>query len=165
VRCARHPDVETNLACGKCGTPICPKCLVQTPVGARCPTCANLRKLPVYEVSTTYYSRAVVAALGGGAALGAAWYFIEHYVPFGGWFLFLIAAGIGYAVGEITSRAVNRKRGRGLQLAAAGGVIASYVVRSVILQPNAGFIDAFVDLWGLLALLIGVVIAVGHFRG
>ena len=146
MRCASHPDVETNLACGKCGTPICPKCLVQTPVGARCPTCANVRTLPVYEVSTTYY-------------------LVEYYVPFGGWFLFLIAAGIGYAVGEITSRAVNRKRGRGLQFAAAGGVITSYVVRSVILQPNAGFIDAFVDLWGLLALLIGVVIAVGHFRG
>src|SRR5207248_9703096 len=38
--CARHPSVETFLRCGRCGTPICPKCLVHTPVGARCPTCA-----------------------------------------------------------------------------------------------------------------------------
>ncbi len=163
MKCARHPDVETNLTCGKCGTPICPKCLVQTPVGARCPKCANVRRLPVYDVSTTYYTRATVAALGGGAALGAIWYFIQYYA-FGGWFLFLIAAGVGYAVGEIVSRSVNRKRGRGLQVVAAGGVITSYIVRSVIFAPNVGFQDIFVDVWGLIAVVIGVVVAVSHFR-
>lgn len=44
MRCALDPDTETNLTCGKCGQPICPKCLVQTPVGARCPQCAALKQ-------------------------------------------------------------------------------------------------------------------------
>ena len=36
TRCAEHPDVETGLRCGRCETPICPKCMIMTPVGARC---------------------------------------------------------------------------------------------------------------------------------
>lgn len=40
MRCARHPSVETELSCSRCGTPLCPRCLVQTEVGQRCPTCA-----------------------------------------------------------------------------------------------------------------------------
>jgi hypothetical protein len=39
--CSRHPKVETGLKCGRCGTPICPRCMVYTPVGIRCPDCAN----------------------------------------------------------------------------------------------------------------------------
>ncbi len=35
MKCATHPEVDTNLRCGKCGKPICLRCLVQTPVGDR----------------------------------------------------------------------------------------------------------------------------------
>ena len=38
--CARHPKVETLLRCGRCDTPICPKCMVHAGVGIRCPECA-----------------------------------------------------------------------------------------------------------------------------
>jgi hypothetical protein len=40
--CARSPDVETDLRCGRCDVPICPSCLIQTPVGIRCPDCAEV---------------------------------------------------------------------------------------------------------------------------
>ncbi|WJW66975.1 hypothetical protein OZ401_000221 [Candidatus Chlorohelix allophototropha] len=39
--CKRHPTIETGLKCGRCGTPICPRCMVYTPVGVRCPDCAR----------------------------------------------------------------------------------------------------------------------------
>lgn len=39
--CKRHPAIETGLKCGRCGTPICPRCMVYTPVGVRCPDCAR----------------------------------------------------------------------------------------------------------------------------
>lgn len=40
IYCARHPKTETLLRCGRCGTPICPRCMVQSGVGIRCPDCA-----------------------------------------------------------------------------------------------------------------------------
>jgi membrane associated rhomboid family serine protease len=39
--CYRHPGRETNVACSNCGRPICPDCMVSTPVGMRCPECAR----------------------------------------------------------------------------------------------------------------------------
>src|SRR5262245_41825997 len=50
VQCARHPEVETALRCSRCDTPICPRCLIQTPVGARCRDCARLARSPVYTM-------------------------------------------------------------------------------------------------------------------
>ena len=61
MRCAAHPQTETYLSCGKCGKPICPACLVQTPVGARCKKCANVRPDLVYHISTPYLLRAIAA--------------------------------------------------------------------------------------------------------
>ncbi len=41
--CYRHPDRETAVSCSSCGRPICPDCMTPTPVGMRCPECANQR--------------------------------------------------------------------------------------------------------------------------
>ena len=42
VRIPRQPPrVETALSCASCGTPICPDCMVQTPVGIKCRNCAR----------------------------------------------------------------------------------------------------------------------------
>ncbi len=38
--CAKHPNVQTALACGKCGRFICPRCITHTPLGMRCADCA-----------------------------------------------------------------------------------------------------------------------------
>jgi len=160
MRCARHPDIETDLRCGKCEQPICPKCAVQTPVGARCPKCAALKKLPVYEISTIFYIRAIAAGLATAAALGAIWPFI----PLGGFFLFFVALVIGYLIGEAISLAVNRKRGPGLQIVAGISVFVSYAVRSLIEVSEHGFLHAFADVYGLIALILGIIVAVGLLR-
>ena len=159
MRCARHPDVETDLKCGKCEQPICPKCAVQTPVGLRCPKCAALRKLPVFEVSTIFYVRAIAAGLAVATILGAIWPFI----PLSGFLLFFIALVIGYLIGEAVSLAVNRKRGPGLQIIAGISVIVSYVVRSLIELPH-NFLHTFADVYGLIALVLGIIVAVGLLR-
>lgn len=41
--CYRHPNRETAVSCSSCGRPICPDCMTPTPVGMRCPECANQR--------------------------------------------------------------------------------------------------------------------------
>ena len=37
--CPRHPKEETRLTCGRCDQPICPRCMVYTSTGLRCPDC------------------------------------------------------------------------------------------------------------------------------
>jgi len=160
MKCARHPDIETNLRCGKCGQPICPKCVVQTPVGARCPDCAAMKRLPVYRVPTSYYARAVGAGFATGAALGAVWPFI----PLGGFLLLIIGAGIGYAIGEVISLAVNRKRGPWLQVIATLSMVMSYLVRTAIDAPSAGFLDSLFSVHGLIAMVLGVIVAASTLR-
>jgi hypothetical protein len=134
--------------------------MVQTPVGARCPQCAALKRLPVYEVPVIFYLRATGAGLVSAAALGAIWAFI----PWAGFLLFFITLVIGYAIGEVVSLSVNRKRGPGLQIIAGISVVMSYVVRSLIEAQPHGFLDEFVDTFGLISLVIGVIVAVSLLR-
>ena len=157
MRCATHPEVETNLRCGKCDKPICPKCMVQTPVGARCPDCARLYKLPTYRVSTQYYLRAVGTGLGMAIVCGIVWGVLAGLLPFFFLNLFL-AAGVGYAIGEVVSLSVNRKRGTGLAIVAGLAVAISYLV-NLFLPWGFGF-----RLFDLLALALGIFVAVTRLR-
>ncbi len=157
MKCTYHPDVETNLRCGKCGKPICPKDMVQTPVGAKCRDCAKLYKLPTYQVSTKHYLRAAGTGLGIAIICGIAWGLIGGVVPF--FYLnLLIAAGVGYAIGEVISRSVNRKRGTGLAVIAGGCVVISYLVG--IFSPLGLHFWVF----DILALALGIFIAVNRLR-
>lgn len=157
MQCAKHPNVETNLACGKCGKPICPKCLVQTPVGVRCSECAQLKSLPTYQVSTGYYLRAVGVGIGIALACGLAWWAINLILPF----LFLrllIAAGVGYAIGEVISLSVNRKRGTGLAIVSGSCAALAFAI------PNVFFTSVGLNLWGLLVLAVAIFMAVIRIR-
>jgi hypothetical protein len=152
VPCKRHPSVQTNLYCGKCGDPICPKCLVQTPVGARCPTCARMSRLPTFNISGKYYLRAGGAALGLGIATGLVWAFFR-VVPYFGFFSFLIGAAVGYGIGEGISLAANRKRGPILAAVAGFAVVISYVT-SILVPWGRPFY--FFD---IITLIIGIAVA------
>jgi hypothetical protein len=164
VPCARHPDVMTTLRCGRCGTPICPKCMVQTPVGARCPKCARLYKLPTFRVSRGYYARAIGTALGMAAVTGLLWGVFNNLV---GFFYFglgnlLLAAGVGYAIGEVVGLSVNRKRGRWLAVIGGAGVAVAYVVN--IFTFGRLPLDIVRIVLDLVSVGVGVYVAVGRLR-
>jgi membrane associated rhomboid family serine protease len=54
--CYRHPNRETGVSCSNCGRPICPDCMTPTPVGMRCPECANERtKVTRGAVAPSHY--------------------------------------------------------------------------------------------------------------
>ena len=155
MKCAVHPHVETALRCGKCGKPICPKCMVQTPVGARCRQCAKLHKLPTYQVSVPHYLRAAGTAIGIAIVGGVIWWLVEGFLPF---FLgLIIAPAIGYGIGELVSLSANRKRGRGLAIIAGIGVGISYLVTILAGSIPFGLLNIGLD---LLALALGVYVAV-----
>jgi hypothetical protein len=172
VPCAADPQVETSLRCGRCDTPICPRCLVMTPVGARCRECARLRAHPVYDVQPQHYLRAAAVGLGitlvGGLVLAS----IPVFRLFG---LVLL----GWATGEAVTVAANRKRGTGLAviaatatvlgtlgaqgLLAAGAVPASVPLDlRLVLALRVALAQLF-SLWGLF-LVLAVVLAVGRVR-
>jgi hypothetical protein len=159
--CARHPAVETGLRCGRCDTLICPRCLVQTPVGARCPDCANVRRIPTVDVSPVYLARGLAAAIAGGAATGAFWGYAIGNAGFGIFFIFFIAIGTGWAVSEAIALATNRKRAMALQACAVAGVIVAYLVRNAVLGeallPQG-------DLWGYLATIGAAVYASSRLK-
>ena len=161
MRCATHPKVETNLRCGKCDKPICPKCLVQTPVGARCPDCAKLGKLPTYRVSIKHYLRATGTGLGMAVVCGVAWGAIGWVIPFFS-FNLLLAPAAGYAIGEVVSLSVNRKRGTGLAIVGGIAIVASYLV--TFLFPGGFPFGLFSIIYHLVALALGVFVAVTRLR-
>ena len=164
--CETHPNVETGLSCGKCGRYICPRCLVQTPVGGRCSKCARIRKSPVYDVKPGRYTLAIIAAIVVGGVTGVVWAVLLDAI---GWIFFLpglLAAGAGYVVGEVVSITANRKRGVGLALIAAMGVGVSYavVVGTTLGRPGGYSFSLFDIAFALMFLALAVYIAVGRVR-
>lgn len=134
--CAAHPDVETELHCNRCDTPICPRCLVQTPVGARCRACARLHRPPMYDVGPGVLAKAVPASLLTGAAMGVAWGLL---LPGGfglGLFGLLIAifigSPIGYGFAAVLDRVTNRKRGPTMQGIAVAGLVLAFLVQAAV---------------------------------
>ncbi len=159
MQCLRHPNVETELTCGRCEAPICPRCVVFTDVGARCPTCAPTRKLPQFEIGPLYLLRGAAAALATGAGLGAVWGILLPGRI--GFFGLLLAALLGYLIAEAVGVATNRKSGTPLQIVAAGGVIAAYLTHNVVtgnelLPPD--------DLFGYIAVIVAGAVAISRLR-
>jgi hypothetical protein len=157
--CARHPKVETGLACGRCETPICPQCAVMTDVGARCPDCAPQRRLPQFEVNPLFLLRGIGAAVAAGGVLGLVWGFVlpGQY----GFFGIFIGAGLGYLIGEAVSVSTNRKLAPVLQVIAGCGVVLAYFIRNIIWAEAIFVAD---DLYGFIVVAVGVIVAAGRLR-
>jgi hypothetical protein len=152
VPCAADPKVETALRCGRCDTPICPRCLVMTPVGARCRSCAQLRKNPIFVVGPVYYLRAI----GAGLAVAAVGTYVLAFIPFFQFFGLLL---LGAAVGESVTWAANRKRGTGLAVVAVVTMIVGALIASLFTYGPTQVLSP----WGLFVALAAV-IAAGRVR-
>lgn len=148
VICPRHPGVETALRCSRCETPICPRCMVQTPVGARCRDCARMVKSPIYTFSAGTALRAALVAIIGGVAMGLIWGFI--LLPFTvGWFSIFIGAGLGYAFTRGMNFATRRKRGPAIVAFAIAGIAIAWGMQFAFVPPR-------VALYGLVAVGVGI---------
>jgi hypothetical protein len=165
LRCAAHPNVETNLRCGKCDKPICPRCIVETPVGARCRECARVNKLPTFKVSGKYYIRAAGTALGMAVVTGLIWGFVEAFLS-SYFFGVIIAAIIGWAIGQVISLAVNRKRNHWLAVIGGIAVVMSWSI--IHLGQLFAIVLTGLDLswiiFTLVSLAAGIYFAVNRLR-
>ena len=158
LRCARHPAVETVLRCGRCETPICPRCLVATPVGARCPTCARVKRFS-FATKPRELARAIALGLGAGA-LGT---LILTFIPFLGLIGYAL---MGFVVGEAVSVGANRKRARELGPIAVACVFVGYEVGTVLRFVVSGApIGLDVVILPLLLLARGLLLLIGLLIG
>ncbi len=162
--CQRHPSVESELRCGRCETLICPRCLVYTPAGTRCPDCAKLRRPPMYEFAPRDYVITGAVTLGLGLGLGVIGAFLLPVGLRGFLFLSLAIFGgsaLGGGVAEVLQRATRYKRGPVMQAAAAGTLVLAAAVR-LVLAGGLPLIAA--DLAVTLLLAIALVVAWGRLR-
>lgn len=114
--CARHAKVKTRLRCGRCETPICPKCTKYGPTGARCPACISNKGLHLYQISPQQYGIAAVVAIVLGSVLG----FVASFASF---LVLFYAPAAGTLVGKAVSRSTGHKRGLPLAVIAGAGLV------------------------------------------
>ena len=174
MRCAADPSVETYLRCGRCEKPICPRCLIQTPVGARCRDCAQLRKLPMFQIGPIDYLRAIGGGIAAGTGGGLALTFLQMMVPVFGMLSLMFLAALGYGVGTAVALSTRRKQGTVLGVIAAFAVpIGVALARAGILMINGsqpltalafGFVSQLGSAWNLLGLLLAMGIAFSRAR-
>ena len=120
----------------------------------------------MFDVSAKQYLIASAAAVGLGGVLGVVGTILRlefGHFPF---VTGILAAGVGYLVGEVVSRVSNRKRGPGLSFIAAAGVVAAFAVATAImLSQTIRYRYDFLDIgFALIFLALAVYISVSRVR-
>jgi hypothetical protein len=157
VDCPRDPGVETALRCSRCETPICPKCLIQSPVGARCRDCARVTKSPVYTLTPGQYARAGTAGVLGGLMMGLVWGFV--LLPFSfGFFSIFLGVGLGIAFTRVMQFATGNKRGPAVVGFAIAGIVIAWAMQPLL------FVEPRAAMYGLVAVGVAVYFAYQNLR-
>lgn len=130
--CAKHPKVETALTCASCGTPICPKCMVSTPVGMKCPQCGTSKGSPLYKVAPGRLALAALTAMIGGA--------VSTLISGMGFFVIFLSIPYGYFLGNMILKASGMKRGRLLEILAGAMIIVGATLAN--LTPDLLIVSA-----------------------
>lgn len=182
TECPRDSGVETNLRCGQCGDPICPRCMVYAPVGSKCPDCASIGGPVMFKVTQNDLIRigilAGLAALGIGVAsavtLVALWSLdILAGVNSSIWLIvvgvaeFLGVMGVVYAMQLVA----GTKYSTSLRIMAAGLALLFYLTQVMAIEVMSGmFVELLigpgivVHLPGLIGFGFGTYYAMQRFK-
>ena len=113
--CVFHKGVQTNVTCVECERHICPKDMVDTPVGYKCRECGLTRRPTLGGIKPRQYALGAAAGLGAGAALA-----VLVFVPF---FTFWMSILGGIGVAEATRRGSGGHRTWQFAVIAAAGAV------------------------------------------
>jgi hypothetical protein len=122
--CYRHPGRETAVSCSNCERPICPDCMVYSPVGIKCPDCARQPRSAIVRLKPQRAARTIAVALGLGSAMGIGIVFLQAVGLF---FALILGWLIGIGMGEAVLAASGRYRSPTTGWIAVGGCVWAYV--------------------------------------
>lgn len=160
MKCAKHPEVDTELSCNRCETPICPKCQVLTPVGYKCRDCARPDR-SISDLPLPLLIRCLVATFAAGIFGGIIVNSIGLY--------FLFAPFLGYIIGEVAVKSSGRRFGVKTEIIAGAATLLGLVLPRLVAYPPGSLMGlvrtlGLTDLLFVLGVAIAVVIAVGRVR-
>jgi len=166
--CYRHANVETRVSCGRCGKPLCTKCMIFTPVGVKCKDCAQMRPLPQFVLTPRLYARVIPGAIA--LALGVG-FLLSFAIGLG----FIGGIIVGIVVGKALRRISGYKQGMVMELIAGSTVVLAVISSPVIAALRAsglhnlghaiqqGFSPEMIG-FNAFGIIIGVYIAIQQLR-
>jgi hypothetical protein len=143
-QCNSKWHISSQLLCGRCEKKICPDCLIHTPGGTRCRTCAEMRKSPVYELKLSHYFAAIGSNILIAPIIGYAMYL---FVPILGisFISMIIAFLLGVAIGTLNATIISKvtrgKKGKSLQLIAVVFILGTVFVRYLLVDFDQRIIE------------------------
>ena len=169
--CLRHPNTPSNLGCSRCGNLICPQCMVQSTVGARCPDCANIGQAPIFRATPAEFSSAIVlslvSALGFGIAYAVAVWML-WVLPLGFMIGNVAAAFIialaGAPVGDFVRRAGKYKIDARLRIVAAVTMLLIWMVGFTVGSMLGVWNGVFLNIVAYIGLGVGIYVAMNRVR-
>ena len=168
-------NVETNISCARCGDPICPQCMVYTPVGNKCTGCANIGGPEMFKVGRDDIVKGAIigtiAALALGVVTGFGLWALLNFPLFASlpgtaaWYIVLIvlnAAG-AFAAGYTLRYVVGLKYSNSLRILAALLGLVFFVAESVtVVQLGIGPI--VLNLPGMIGFGVGTYYVMNRFK-
>ncbi len=133
MKCTYHPNVSTRLRCSRCEKPICPRCMVPTPIGYRCPDCARGPKPAIYQASATGIATGAAMGVVIASLVGVFWGLFPNWEFY--WVLIL-----GFGVSESISWATKYKRGTELMMIAMVCVFFGIALARVVIAWDSPFL-------------------------
>ena len=182
--CYRHPNKETRITCTECGKYICTSCIIQAPVGQKCPDCVNSHVTHLEKISPQQYFIAGIVGIIVSSILSYIWFKFAIR-------MFLIDLLLAYVVGYATTKAIGKAIGSkiGFRIQALAGAT---VLLGMLYNPINIFLDymwtgynvdtlveglkepinnivlivdgGYGEIWWLIAIVIAVWACVRHFR-
>ncbi|WP_123580563.1 B-box zinc finger protein [Abditibacterium utsteinense] len=158
--CARHKNVQTRLRCGRCEKPICPKCTVMAPTGARCRECVSNRDAHIYQVAP----RHLALAFGASTLVGALGIFLTSIAGAFWLWVLLYAPAIGPLLGRLITKITGGKRGPKVAFVVSCGLVCGALLSALGSEffraaesetPFVFLVLANFPLWVFLVIAIG----------
>ncbi len=154
VFCINHPQTPTSLRCNRCGSPICVKCAVRTPVGYRCKSCVKNQQAAFYTAAPSDYVIAAIITL----PLAAIGQFIGPML----WFFALFAGPIaGGVIADLVWRATGKRRGQYTWLVVAACLVIGAAPAVAWTFFSSGLVAL---LWHGIYLVLAVGAAIARLR-
>lgn len=132
VECVCGSGNLTRLRCSRCGKPICVECMVESPVGYRCPQCSSGPRVSEYRTTTSLFLRSAGIGLLIATAVGIFWGLFPSWN-------FYMALLMGFATVEGMAWAARYKKGADLQAAAFGMITIGVLVSRYVIAVDNGF--------------------------